>query len=196
MKRSFSSSINFCRKNEVSNFEIFVDSVFVPFRDPCGAKLLAASKRYANLYILSIYLPTYIPTYLYTYLPIFLPTNLPTYLYTYQPIYLPTNLPTYIPTYLFTYLPIYLPIYIFMSIYLHAHIPTCLNTYVPKYLRAYIPKCLYTSLIFCCHVTQRVILPPHMPWIGQGGCLLFYSMICVLGLVIFDYKWEGSTYLL
>ena len=124
MKRSFSSSINFRRKNEVSNFEIFVDSVFVPFRDPCGAKLLAASKRYANLYILSIYPPTYIPTYLYTYLPIYLPTYLFTYLY------------TNIPIYLFTYLPIYLPIYKFMSIYLHAHIPTCLNTCMPKYLRA------------------------------------------------------------
>ena len=34
---------------------------------------------------------------------------------------------------------------------------------------------------------QQVIVPPHMPRIGQGGgiLLLRYSMICVIGLAIF-----------
>ena len=41
--------------------------------------------------------------------------------------------------------------------------------------------------------TQLVILPPHIPWIGQGGgiLLLHSSMICAIGLVIFYFKWEG-----
>ena len=35
--------------------------------------------------------------------------------------------------------------------------------------------------------TQLVILPTHIPWIGQGGgiLLLSYSKICVSGRVIF-----------
>ena len=39
--------------------------------------------------------------------------------------------------------------------------------------------------------TQLVILPPHVPWNGQGGgiLLLSYSMICVVA--IFYFKWEG-----
>ena len=42
-------------------------------------------------------------------------------------------------------------------------------------------------------VTQLVILPPHIPWLGQGGgiLLLSYSMIGAIGVAIFDYKWKG-----
>ena len=36
--------------------------------------------------------------------------------------------------------------------------------------------------------TQLVILPSHIPLIGQGGGILLfcYSMICVSGIAIFD----------
>ena len=50
-------------------------------------------------------------------------------------------------------------------------------------------------IFFVCNATQLVILPPHIPRVGQGGggiLLLCYSMICVIGLTIFYLKWEGE----
>ena len=36
---------------------------------------------------------------------------------------------------------------------------------------------------------------PHIQWIGQEGGILWlcYCMICVIGLGIFDFKWEGEN---
>ena len=39
--------------------------------------------------------------------------------------------------------------------------------------------------------SQMVIQTQHIQWIGQGGGIqLLYIMICVIGLTIFDFKWE------
>ena len=47
----------------------------------------------------------------------------------------------------------------------------------------------FQMLLFVGTATQLVILPPHIPWIGQGDgiLLLGYSMICVIGFAIFDF---------
>ena len=44
------------------------------------------------------------------------------------------------------------------------------------------------KVVFVGTATQKVILPPHIPRIGQGGwiLLLCFSMICVAA-----FKWEG-----
>ena len=50
----------------------------------------------------------------------------------------------------------------------------------------------------CASSRTKVILPPYIPWIGQGGGILLHcSMICVIGFAIFDYTgkgWEQITF--
>ena len=46
---------------------------------------------------------------------------------------------------------------------------------------------------FCWHCHTTSFSTTSIQWKGQGGAilLLIYSVICVIGLAIFDYKWEG-----
>ena len=54
-------------------------------------------------------------------------------------------------------------------------------------------RALQVSVIFVVDSATQLGIPNPIPWIGQGGgmLLLHYSMICVIGLPIFDYKLEG-----
>ena len=51
-------------------------------------------------------------------------------------------------------------------------------------------SCCFRFVLFLLALPHnQVILPPHIPWVGQGGgiLLLRYSMICVIGLAFFYY---------